>query len=471
MPKLSAADLFKVRVECRRTNFINRFNAGKEFKMEKGPSVIFDKDLMHNKQFIELIRTSSTTAALAKKTLKGWPVNAKSKKEKDLVEYTLSAFTKTEEFGGGRRGGGDGMSDSKRTELVESAAAVFAKAMFNSRLTKFSAKDLEAAYRKCTVDADLNDILTKLPENWFITTRFISEKIFTMFHSKFGSSANFHRGGYLVDAIEAKYKELNNKEVKFSNVNKWTPADIWLSNKSKESEMLTTIGKTTSLFELNAQLRIYFNSNYLIGISLKMVNSLPTAKTVNLNRLVKRPKAQFVNYNMGKTVFYNSMDCYLDGLGPSNDTIEIQFRISGSSFQGEIKGATANHGKVSYGPMIIIMKELRMGVHGTGTLYGRSKFDVTELKRKLTEKDDKVLKLFYENYKATHKDIKTDEYNEFIKNIEDKSADWQFSKYMAAAFMHEVKKQNINTKHMLITRLISYAASQSELSAPFLKLS
>lgn len=479
MAALSLNDLFKERAECRKTKFINRFTKGQPFERVKGEDIILDTQDADNKHIINLMLHNTSGQNIKSfmkqskpRYLSGWPVSIKKRTPENKENCIFSHFTKTPEFGGG----GGRADSSKNTKITESAAAIFTQAICRNYLCRFSEDELKAQYsRSLTPDVDFKDIMN-ISENWFISSRTTSIVLYKYFTSFLWpvKQLSFHRGSSLVKSIEDHYRKLNAKEGKFFNINKWSPADIWVTSPGFES-IRSTLFDTQSLFEFNQQLRAAINNRQLIGISLKMVHMSATHKYVNHDRFIKKPKIEFKDYGLG-TSFFNSMDCRLEFNlpGAGGNTGDIQFRINGSSFQGEISGLKARHGKVSYGPLIMIMKELGMGLDRSGALYGRTQPDNLELKRLIAKGDEGVMKTFYENYKSSNKSteklLSIDEFKEKLKT-DKKSPEWIFSKYMSVALVAEILKVPVATRHMLITRIIAYAASESELSAPFIKLS
>ena len=468
MAALSPAELFKKRTECRRNIFITKFEKEQPFKMEKGvKDVIFDKHDKNNIIIIKILRTAETSGQLNGKKLNGWTIDVKKRTAENKMEFSFSAITKTAEFGGGGRGAPGSMSAADATRLGESAAAVFAQAKFVNYRSKFSKEDIHHAYSLADVDEKIDNIQDKLTENWFLSTRLTADKIKDTFKGVPGTP-QFHRGGKLVQHIENKFKKLNSKEKKFSNVNKWTPADIWLSSKQKQTEIMRLISDANSLFELNQVLRQLLNSQELVGISLKMVATLPTAKYINYDRLVKKQKLKFKSHIIGSTDYFSSMDAYAVYTEPNGKEGKIQFRTWAETFQGEIKGATANHGKISYGPMVIIMKDLNIG--NQGAIYKNSASDVRDLKIKLKENNEEVYQTFYNNYVSINKDTGNPlSFEEFKLKIKDKKNDWKFSKYMSSALLNTLITSG--KFDAFISKCISYASSESELSAPFVKIS
>jgi len=58
---------------------------------------------------------------------------------------------------------------------------------------------------------------------------------------------------------------------------------------------------------------------------------------------------------------------------------------------------------------------------------------------------------------------------EFIKQVEQKDESWYVSKFLGTELIYAIVKSN--KQDYIMSSLIGYAASQSELSAPFVKVS
>ena len=101
-------------------------------------------------------------------------------------------------------------------------------------------------------------------------------------YDKFGGSKNyqFYRGVSIVGTIEESFKLVNKnhlnaegkKDRPFANLNKWSPADIWMVEKIKESKLKQEIPKKTTFISFNEFFREKIVSAELIGISLKGLN-------------------------------------------------------------------------------------------------------------------------------------------------------------------------------------------------------
>lgn len=342
------------------------------------------------------------------------------------------------------KGGGSG-AGAAMTALVESAQCLYCAARWYEN-GKYDADSLKRAYKHVDVTEPLDKMINDPPEDWIKSFIVTAEKLYEKYSSV--KNYKFHRGSSWVERLENRFKAANKVEKEFSNINKWTPADIWMvSNSSNEN-----FSGADSLIQLNSLLLKGIFDKQFIGVSLKKTSA---AKFSEQNITKDRSTYEIKNpwYTTGRRNFFSAKDIYLmyhDG--------EVQFRTFavGSSWQGEIKGKYANHGKISYGPVNSIVKRLS----------GKSLDDPNALKTMFSKNRDGLNKKFYEYYK----DIETRplSYDKFVGEISRKEWDWHLSKYLGAQLISLVGKKDAEK---VIGAAISYASSNSEMSAPFIKIS
>ena len=253
----------------------------------------------------------------------------------------------------------------------------------------------------------------------------------------------FHRGSAWVEALEAKFKELNRIEKAFSNVNKWTPADIWLIATDVQNKY--DIEGAKSLQYLNNELLRAYAERDIVGVSLKKVGNRLRLTQMNYKAPFKAPRFKSVSY--GKRDFFKSKDGFI-----FYDGGEIQFRTF-PTFQAEIGGKKAKHGKVSQGNIDNILFEL------TGKKLHDRKLLETEIKGSR----DVFLNRFFSMY-ASGVDRPVNKEN-FIDELSGKSVEWLVSKYYVVSIFTMVKGR----EQKFMEGLYRYAKSQSKLSAVHLK--
>jgi hypothetical protein len=420
-------------IKDRVPKFLEKYENGKPFELITGQTIVFVKD----KVIIEALKK--------RQELKGFVLVDTKKKT-----YKFSQLKKTAEFGstGGTSAG------SKETGLNESSQAVYAAARWN-KTKNYSKEDLTKAYTKCDVSEPLKSILVNLPEDWIHSSIFGAEKLYEEFGKK---HYTFHRGSAWVDKLQNHFLKLNRQVREFSNVNKWTPADIYLVSVVGERVDFT---KAQSILELNNILKDNLTSKDIIGVSLKKIESTKV-KLSYLNFGAKKPTVKFKSYTVAKKNFFNSKDVAIDYTVDG----EIAFRtfsVSPSSFSGEISGASAQQGKIGIGPCYKLIERIAKS---------RRLTNATRLKSLIEKGDEKTLKTFYEYYtKYDTKDTPKLKYSEFISKYNEKGADkvlWAYSKYLGCELIDIITEEKIEDK--FVSGAVQYASSQSDLSAPYAKI-
>lgn len=419
---LAPSELYKY--DWRLEMFIDKLKSGLPLTLTKGGEIALHYDADAERR----LREKDNPAKIA---FKGY----------DGAAYTLKDFSKTKEFGGG---GGSG-AGADVTQLTESAQAVYAAAKWAGSKT-YNTAELTQGYAHSDVDDDLNRILNDLPKEWRESCILGAEELYKLFH---GKAYTFHRGSSWVDRLEKKFKSLNSREKAFSNVNKWSPADIY---------MVSPVGKTLkfeeaeSIAELNSMLTEALKNKDVVGVSLKLLKKHAHISYYNFD--TKKKIIEFDRFTTGNKGFFSGKDIYMyftsDG--------KIQFRTFPETFQGEIKGKNANQGKLSYGPIQTILRQLKLP----------QLIDIKKLRAGLQKGDSTLLHEFYSNYTRYAKDTEKLGYDQFVEKVTDQGVSWAFSKFLGCELIDVISKSSQEDE--FITACISYASSSSELSAPFIKV-
>ena len=266
------------------------------------------------------------------------------------------------------KGGGSG-AGSDITTLAESAQCVYCAAVWNNK--DYSGTSFKAVKSSFAIDGKLEDIINKLPEQWIASCMLSAEKLKKEFGRK---KYTFHRGSAWVDALENHWKTLNKKESLFANLNKWSPADIYMVS---DTGSRINLQSTNTIVELNSMMMEAIKVRDIIGVSLKQVKGSASLAYKNIDST--RYTYKFESLTTGKRGFLLSGDSYINFSGG-----EIQFRTFGSTWQGEIKGKNANMGKISGGPINAIMARNNIKI---------------KPQTQIVNKTPELLKEFYKFYK------------------------------------------------------------------------
>ena len=124
------------------------------------------------------------------------------------------------------KSGGQSGAGSAVTQLGESAQCVYAAALWYKNGDYSSKTLLEVAGKFTETDEQNDKIANKLSGDWQESSIAIANR---MYEERGWKSKNFkfYRGKGVMSRIEEQFKKLNRIEKEFTNINKWTPADIW----------------------------------------------------------------------------------------------------------------------------------------------------------------------------------------------------------------------------------------------------
>ena len=369
----------------------------------------------------------------------------------------LTDIFKSNDFGGGK--GSDG--GAEETERNESAQCLYTALIFyiykkQTRTTKvISKKDFTNAFRYCDVSAKFEELLD-LPNDWHISSILGANELLKRFKGKY----EFHRGSSTVSIIESTFKSINQREKAFGNLNKWSPADMYMFTNKGKQVARTEIAQASTLQKLNSLMLKYYKSKDIVGVSLKKLQGSVKVSENNLDNdksMVQYKGTQIVATN--KKDMFDSMDIYLD-----HNKGRIQFRSFGGTsltgWQGEGKGSTANQGKVSLGPLNYILKS-----------NGIKPIPESQVSAKNATAPSNTY--FQEFYQAAKKlKVKGIPPNEkaFRARWYKMPNPWKYSKYLGVILALRFNDMSVSKRHSTLTDIYLYAASKASFSSVYLKL-
>lgn len=380
--------------------------------------------------------------------------------------------------GSGSGGGSD------ETAKNESAQALFCALRWSrtSDLEKnnWSISDLQTVLSNCDINPastwnnSLEDLLMVDP-SWYDS----HIKGANLIYKKINNTTKiytFHRGSSLVKQIEDTFRECDKNNPggkKFSDINKWTPADIWIVSNDFLTNGLSKLTASKTLQCLNQIIEEYFDSSDLIGISLKKIENGNGSWSVKNHKNLPKDVSQ-VSYK-GIEGTFKSIDFYLKW-GTNNED-RIQFRdTSGkaASWQGEIKGLSAAQGKIGGGVIDGYLKQLFNKELGVGNM---SKHAALKNKTNPNNSSKNVrIGVSQEIFNLSKTYKSSDLLNDFeddpqtLADISRESHSWRYSKYINLKLIEILQTLNKTQQDELVRAWYFYAASQSELSAVYAKV-
>ena len=350
--------------------------------------------------------------------------------------------------GGG--GSGAGAEDTTRNESAQALYAAIAfgkgKSITNNDVKPSTVQKYSGLF---SIDGNVDNILNNLPDDWIKSSVTGANKLFSAFGRK--GKYTFHRGDATVNRINSAFTRVKANEGVRMDINKWNPSDIWLVRSDYDFKC---IDDEKTLLGLNQCIQDQLQKGKLIGISLKKMQSGASLSTKNVFGDMRVDK----NY-AGYEYSGKSIDAYVKLSGGT----KIQFRSFGTGlgltgFQGEVKGANANQGKIGLGPTNMILR-----VHGFSQIP-------TNAASRVTSNPDSVFNEIAVGLKKygrlTDKQIEEVRENEKINTPK-----FLYSKLQATQLLDILESiRNKNVRDQLVEDLYLYASSQSRFSSAYYKL-
>ena len=378
-------------------------------------------------------------------------------------EIGFTGIKKTTQFGSNKGSGGG----ADATALFEGAACWMTAYRYSLRKDidvdyTVTLEDLEAVSNSVETDEPLgkiHDFIMNDPA-WMKSSIRTANKLYNA--TKFrNTNFKFHRGTSIVNTVESHYLAVNRADGRpFSQINKWSPADIYMCDHSFDTSLITN--EMTFQGGFNKVLLDLLAEKKLIGVSLKKVTAnLANLTEHNFTRASLTVSKPF--QSVGSKSLMNSMDVYVEGQG-----LSVQFRATdreGKTWQGEVMGSSAKHGKVGGGVMNYIMESVYGSGNGVFSEYDSASQVATAAR--LGSLDSKIFAL------ANKRSGFVCAAGE-VPNLQDISAmrnQWKFAKYLGLVVVDRLMSGTKAQRDEITTRIYLYATSASDNSAPYIKIS
>ena len=350
--------------------------------------------------------------------------------------------------GGG--GSGAGAEDTTRNESAQAVYAAIAfgmgKTISNNDVTM---KTIQKYSNLFSIDGNVDDIRNNLPDDWIKSSVTGANALY----GRFGRSGKytFHRGDATVNRINAAFERAKAAEGVRMNINKWNPSDIWMV---KSDFDFKCIDEEKTLLGLNQCIQDELEHGKLIGISLKKMQSGASLSAKNVFTDMKFCK-DYIGYDYS--------DKSIDGYIKLSGGTKIQFRSFGTGlgltgFQGEVKGANANQGKIGLGPTNLILRT-----------HGMPEIPTNAASRVRTDPDgvfNEIAVGLKKYARLNQKQIEELKENENIV-----TSKFLYSKLQVTQLINIIESiRNKKVRDQLVEDMYLYASSQSRFSSAYYKL-
>jgi hypothetical protein len=364
--------------------------------------------------------------------------------DKEGNKITTSDLKKTAEFGGGggMRGGSELTAKGESAQAIVNAIRYsFSKDITNQDVDDESIADAKSDVR--VTDFEGASELLKTNPGWLTSSVSIANALASAYDGPFIQN----RGSEWVKNLEAAVKP-HLKEAGISDINKWSPADIWMV---APDEM--NISWPDSLNGINSLLLKKYAEGKIIGVSLKKTGKDATLKVFNAP---EKSKESF------KFKGIDPRPSAAKGYVLFGDNGSIEFRnFSGlSGFQGEILGDKAAGGKVGYGTIQKALKD-----------NGITLSSPSEIKDEVLNDDPKFKEKFKKLWNSTE-GLESEDFERYYDNPKktlNQNIAYRISKYLALELINGIN--NSTNPDEIISDLLNYASSQTKASAIFVKAS
>ena len=350
--------------------------------------------------------------------------------------------------GGG--GSGAGAEDTTRNESAQAVYAAIAfgmgKTISNNDVTM---KTIQKHSNLFSVDGNVDDIRNNLPDEWIKSSITGANALY----NRFGRSGKytFHRGDATVNRINAAFERAKSAEGVRMNINKWNPSDIWMVRSDYDFKC---IDDEKTLLGLNQCIQDQLQKGKLIGISLKKMQSGASLSSKNVFGDMKVNKTYAGYEYSGKSI---------DGYIKLSGGTKIQFRSFGAGagltgFQGEVKGANANQGKIGLGPLNMILR-----AHGISQVS-------TNAANRVTSNPDAVFNEIAFGLKKYAR-LSQKQIEELKENEKIVTPKFLYSKLQITELINIIESiRNKKVRDQLVEDIYLYASSQSRFSSAYYKL-
>jgi hypothetical protein len=340
------------------------------------------------------------------------------------------------------------------TELAESAQCWYAAVAFNYELQSLDdfLKYKDKVTAKCSTSATVDKIVDELTYDWIQSSIIIANYMREM--SEFKTKKNqyhFHHGSAIINKISEMFHSANRKDPQFANINKWNPADVWLITPTGEAA-IRAASRDQTFASLNDIVTELYQSRDAVGVSLKKVVNTVRHEVFNYQR--SATTCELKSFKVSE----KSKDGYLIFQYKDDSNMSIQFRsfsdARGWRWQGEIKGKYASGGKIGGGQVAAIFKRVS-GI----TL---SSMSANEVAKRVQRHDPKI----YNSIRTMAK-----KFNVTVVDPVLQSADWVYSKYLTLELFTALKQLPKDKQEQFLREVVGYAASSTENSGVFIKIS
>ena len=347
------------------------------------------------------------------------------------------------------------------TDEQETLQAYYIAVALTKRSPTYSPEEFKSVERIVVSQKKHSQFKDKVNNDWTLSSqrlvKHIQKEKLLPSGSGFTIQSNNAKKGFVDEVYKRFLKLIKETKMAFMDKDKWNPGDIWYIDDSIKS---VDLDQYTSVVSLNKFLVENYEKKKIIPISLKQLVT-DNVKTFVKNYEPKIKKLKFEGFDMGKQSFFKSIDANLF----FNGSIAECRTFTGTSLSSEIKGEGAKGGKIAASIINIYLKK-----------YNSKKFitDHKKLGPMIREHRTEFIKKLCIMAKKLDPRLKNSTVIEFMQSIDESKYapagsqpefNYLNSKYQAAEMMDAIDDLSKKNKDDIVTDMMSYAGSVTELSS------
>lgn len=388
------------------------------------------------------------------------------------VTITSSDIKKSSVFGGengGKTGGTVG------TAVAESAQCYYCSAVCNvigasAAPEKFTEAVMKKAAKYVSATNGIDEILSSLTEDWKLSAIITANTLFNEGYIKKGHY--FYRGKDLMLAVYKQAKTAyKNGGAEALPADKWNPGDIWVA----KSGFNPTSLDSSSIEDYNSDILDAFLKRDCVGISLKKV--VGNAHIEKYNVEPAKEKNDYHGFSISSSKKTTTLDNFFSsnsiGLFINDSFMEVRPFAFQSDYSFEISGKNARGGRIK-------LKDFNIAIQKQGG-HPISEGDAKAHANKFDAKKLIVDKAFLKQWLKLFNDINphgTMSYPDFearvIQKLSDdgeKAKNWLYGKYIGTQVIHTLQSLSKKKAGDALGTLLRIAASSTDTSSAFIKVS
>ena len=299
-----------------------------------------------------------------------------------------------------------------------------------------------------------------MDDSWVSSCVKGANELWDKFKGLKNKGVKFHRGSSEVKYIEDQFKRVKGKEKVRIDINKWSPADIYVTTNNYRHKCLEEENSLQGLNQCMMHRLVGEGQGpIMFGVSLKKITQT-NARLYTVNVDPKTARDQF--YKKFLRTGSDSADLYME----FESGVRIQFRnFAGpkaiSGFQGEVK--EPNQGKIGFGSINLVLKLHKLSQIPNVTDIVKNKgSEYTALEANVK----KIIQATSPSFNET----------KYVKLLAKKAKDGELDGFMysmgCAAALYDIITGigSKDKRDQVCEDMLLYASSKSIISAPYYKL-